>query len=246
MPRYFLELAYKGTRYSGFQIQENARTIQYEVEKALKILFKQPLQLTGSSRTDAGVHARQNYFHFDINLEIPEKELYHLNAILPPDIVVLSLVQVSPNAHCRFDAVAREYNYYIYQHKDPFKEDRAWFFPYQLSIDVLHQTAAIIPQYSDFTSFAKRNSQVNNFLCNIQYSSWQEKDGFYIYTVRANRFLRGMVRGLVGTMVKTARNKIHVEQFKQIIEAKDCTKADFTTPPQGLFLSKVIFPQKLN
>jgi tRNA pseudouridine38-40 synthase len=242
MPRYFLEVAYKGTRYSGFQIQENARTIQYEVEKALKILFSQDFQLTGSSRTDAGVHAKQNYFHFDTDLQIPEKQLYHLNAILPADIAVRNIAEVKPNAHCRFDAVAREYEYYIYQHKDPFKEDRAWFYPYQLSVPALKEVAALILQYRDFTSFAKRNSQVNNFLCAVEYSSWQEKDGFIIYTVKANRFLRGMVRGLVGTMVKTARNKITIEQFKQIIEAKDCTKADFSTPPQGLFLSKVVFP----
>lgn len=242
MPRYFIELAYKGTQYSGFQIQKNTATIQGEVEKALQTLFRKKITLTGSSRTDAGVHALQNFFHFDDDNLISEKELYHLNAILPQDIALKNIFKMGDNCHCRFDAIAREYKYYIYQNKNPFYIDRAWFYPYKLNVDLLKQSAEAILQYTDFTSFSKRNTQVNNFLCHIQYSSWEEQDDFLIYTIRANRFLRGMVRGLVGTMLRVARKKILLQEFKNVIKAKDCTLADFSTPPQGLFLVKVIYP----
>lgn len=244
MPRYFLELAYKGTQYSGFQVQENAVTIQSEVEKALQVFFRKEITLTGSSRTDAGVHALQNFFHFDDDGMIKEKELYHLNAILPQDIALKNIFKMGDDdCHCRFDAIAREYKYYIYQNKNPFYIDRAWFYPYKLNVDLLRQSAETILQYTDFTSFSKRNTQVNNFLCHIQYSRWEEQDDFLVYTTRSNRFLRGMVRGLVGTMLRVARGKISLQEFKSIIEAKDCTMADFSTPPQGLFLAKVIYPE---
>ncbi|HLZ88429.1 MAG TPA: tRNA pseudouridine synthase A, partial [Puia sp.] len=132
MPRYFLELAYKGTNYSGFQIQENASSIQQEVEKALAIFFRSNFELTGSSRTDGGVHALQNYFHFDYEGIIENRVLYNINAILPPDIVLTGIHPVAPDAHCRFDAISREYRYYIYRVKNPFLADRAWFYPYTL------------------------------------------------------------------------------------------------------------------
>jgi tRNA pseudouridine38-40 synthase len=242
MPRYFLEVAYKGTNYSGFQVQENAVTIQSEVERGLEIFFKQKIKLTGSSRTDAGVHAKQNFFHFDTELSVTESDLYHINAIIPSDIVTTKVKVVSSNAHCRFDALAREYEYFIYRSKDPFKADRGWFYPYKLNIEILQETAAMILLHNNFESFAKRNTQVNNYICSIQHSEWREKDGFLIYSVRANRFLRGMVRGLVGTMVKMARKELSHQGLHTIFEARDCSLADFTTPPQGLFLSKVIFP----
>ena len=242
MPRYFLELSYKGTQYSGFQIQENAATIQSEVEKALQTFFRKRVVLTGSSRTDAGVHALQNFFHFDDDNIITEKEMYNINSILSQDIAVKNIFKMEGDCHCRFDAVAREYKYYIYQNKNPFYVDRAWFYPYKLNIDLLHQSAETILQYTDFTSFSKRNTQVNNFLCSIQHSGWERQNDFLVYTIRANRFLRGMVRGLVGTMLRVARGKISLQEFKNIIEAKDCTQADFSTPPQGLFLMKVIYP----
>ncbi len=243
MPRYFLELAYKGTAFHGFQIQENAHTVQSAIEQAMLTLYREPISLTGSSRTDAGVHARQNFFHFDTDLLVHSKHIYNLNAILPATISIQSLKQVSDTAHCRFDAIAREYQYYIYQYKDPFMQDRGWYYPFELDIDLLQQAAIVIKEYTDFTSFAKRNAQVFTHNCNIDCSYWEKTDGaHYIYTVRANRFLRGMVRGLVGTMLKVGRKQIGIQALRNIVDSKDCTKADFSTPPQGLFLSKVIFP----
>jgi tRNA pseudouridine38-40 synthase len=243
MPRYFLELAYKGTAYHGFQIQDNAPTIQLAVEKALQTLFKVGIDLTGSSRTDAGVHALQNYFHFDTDLPIADKHLYNLNAILPDDIVIKSIKAVADTAHSRFDALAREYHYYIYQQKNPFQKDRGWYYPFALDIALLQQAADLLKQHTDFTSFAKRNAQVFTHNCTIHISEWSiAADQQYFYRVQANRFLRGMVRGLVGTMLKVGRGQLTLNDFEKIILAKDCTKADFSTPPQGLFLAKVIFP----
>ena len=239
MPRYFLEVAYKGTAYSGFQVQNNAVTIQSEVEKALHTLTRETIVLTGSSRTDAGVHALQNFFHFDTALVLHEKLLYNLNAILPGDIAAKSLRQVANDAHARFQANAREYRYYIYKEKDPFLADRAWFFPYGLNLNALNAAAKAIMEYEDFTSFSKRNTQVKTFICQIQHSEWREEGSTLVYHVKANRFLRGMVRGLVATMVKVGRGAITLDQFRQIIESKDCSKADFAAPGGGLFLVKV-------
>lgn len=240
MPRFFIEVSYKGTRYAGFQIQHNANSIQAEIEKALQIFYKQKFELTGSSRTDAGVHAFQNYFHFDTEVPVLD-DVYNLNAILPVDIVISRIFKVNENAHCRFDAVSREYHYYIYQHKNPFLLDRAYYVPYSVNIGLMQQAAKEILNHIDFTSFAKRNTQVKSFLCNIQTSEWVEETGCLIYKIKGNRFLRGMVKGLVGTMLLTGRNKLSIEEFKSIIEAKDCTKADFSVPPDGLFLYKVEF-----
>ena len=245
MSRYFLELSYRGTNYSGFQVQENAPTIQSEIENALQIFFKQRFNLTGSSRTDAGVHANQNYFHFDTQIEITQKDLYNLNAILPSDIVAKSISIVKGNAHCRFDAISREYEYFIYPSKDPFKADRAWFYPFALDISLLQEAAEALLLYNDFTSFSKRNTQVNNFNCSIAYSTWRQENDCLVYSVKANRFLRGMVRGLVGTMLKAGRKIITIDQFKEIIEAKNCSRADFTSPAHGLFLKAVNYTEQI-
>jgi tRNA pseudouridine38-40 synthase len=243
MHRYFLEVSYKGTRYAGSQIQANALTVQEELEKALHTLFREQITLTGSSRTDAGVHALQNYFHFDWPALIPEKKIYNINAILPPDIAVHRLIQVHPEAHCRFDAVWRRYEYIIYRHKDPFLHDRAWFFPYTLNREALQAAAQVIKEYEDFTTFSKRNTQAKTFLCTIMESGWTERGQCLVYRVKANRFLRGMVRGLVGTMLQVGRGKVTLDGFRKIIEAKDCTKADFSVPGHGLFLMEVAYPE---
>lgn len=240
MSRYFIELSYKGSAYSGFQIQDNANSIQAEIEKALHVFYRQRFELTGSSRTDAGVHASQNFFHFDTALIIKD-DAYNLNAILPDDIVVKRIFKVDADAHCRFDALSREYHYYIYQHKNPFLQGRAYYIPYTIDIELLQQAAKEVLDYSDFTSFSKRNTQVNSFICNIYASEWIREGDCLVYKIKANRFLRGMVKGLVATMLLTGKKKITLEEFKSIIEAKDCTKADFSVPPDGLFLSKVEF-----
>lgn len=248
MPRYFLELSYKGTKYSGFQVQRHTVTIQSEVERALNILFssaignKPGFELTGSSRTDAGVHALQNYFHFDADMEISSQRLYNLNAILPKDIVAKRIIPVKADAHCRFDAISRVYKYYVYQEKSPFLDDRAFYYPFKLDQDVLQKAADLLKGYTNFASFSKRNTQVKTFECKIIRSEWNYENGCFVYNVEANRFLRGMVRGLVGTMLKVARSSWSLTDFTSIIEAKDCTKADFSTPPHGLFLAAVKYP----
>lgn len=247
MPRYFIELSYKGTQYSGFQRQDNANSIQAEVEKALSTYFRQSFELTGSSRTDAGVHALQNYFHVDTELDpqLMSAAVYHLNAILPAGITVPSIRQVKEDVHCRFDAEYRLYQYRIYRQKNPFLQDTAYFFPYRLNMDILHQCAAELPKHTDFESFSKRNSQVFTYNCTILRSEWKETDDLLIYTVQANRFLRGMVKGLVGTMLKMAAKNHPVSAFTGIIEGKDCSKADFTPPSHGLFLCEVGFPSSI-
>lgn len=245
MSRYFLEVSYKGTNYAGFQAQPNAVTIQSEIEKAFNILFQLPspsgegLGVRCSSRTDAGVHALQNFFHFNWHEEFKPEAIYNLNAILPADIVIKSIKQVTDDANSRFDALSRLYNYRIYSSKNPFLKDTAYFFPYPLDLDKLNEAAEILKTYTDFTSFSKRNTQVKTFNCKIIESRWIQKDELLIYEVRANRFLRGMVRALTATMLKVGRAKISIEEFKNIIEAKDCTRAWFDTPAHGLFLMEV-------
>ena len=240
--RYFLEVSYRGSHYSGFQSQKNANTIQTEVEKAFKVLLKEEIQLTGSSRTDTGVHALQNYFHFDTKSELSSQLLYNLNAILPGDIAARNLHKVKDEAHCRFDATAREYKYYIYQKKNPFLEDNAYYYPYTMDLELMQKAATIIKEYSDFTSFSKRNTQVKSFTCDVQESHWTIEGECFVYHVKANRFLRGMVRALVATMLKVSRNKTNLDNFRTIIESQDCTLADFSAPPNGLFLVRITFP----
>ncbi len=243
MPRYFIELSYKGTNYSGFQSQQNTdHTIQAELEKAFKILHKSEISLVGSSRTDAGVHALQNYFHFDFDADIHPQFVYKTNAILPADIVVKKIIPVSADAHCRFDALSREYKYFIYARKNPFLQDRAYFFPYKLDIEKLKDAAETVKEYTDFTSFSKRNTQVKTFECRMIESEWLFENNCLVYRVKANRFLRGMVRALTATMLKIGRNKTPLTEFKSIIEARDCTLASFAVPAQGLFLIDVAYP----
>jgi tRNA pseudouridine38-40 synthase len=245
MARYFIEVAYKGTAYSGFQIQQNANTIQAEVEKALHIYYRQVFELTGSSRTDAGVHAQQNYFHFDtaliIDIHAAEKAIYHLNAILPIDIVVKSLKQVAENAHCRFNALSRSYEYSISQIKNPFAIDNAYHFPYSLDITALNTAASLLLTYSNFQSFSKKNTQVVTYDCTLSKSIWIQQNDLLQYQVTGNRFLRGMVRGLVGTMLHVGRGKYSLEKFKSIIENKNNVDVDFSAPAKGLVLKEVAF-----
>ena len=267
--RYFLEVSYKGTNYSGFQSQKNANTIQAEVEKALTIIFRIPasslkeqndipsstrsgeenppengggVKLFGSSRTDAGVHAAQNYFHFDYDGEINPRLLYKVNSILPLDIVVQKFIPVREAAHCRFDAINREYKYFIYGHKDPFLNDRAFYFPYKIDVGLMQKASEIIKEYNDFTSFSKRKTQVKTFTSIINQSEWVREGGCLVYRVKANRFLRGMVRALTATMLQIGRGKLSLDDFRKIIEARDCTLASFAVPAHGLFLVTVEFP----
>jgi tRNA pseudouridine38-40 synthase len=240
MPRYFIEVAYRGTNYSGFQVQQNANSIQAEIEKAMKVYYRDEYTLTGSSRTDAGVHALQNYFHFDSRSEVKDAS-YQLNAILPDDIVIKRIYPVDEEAHCRFDAKSREYRYYLYEKKDPFIEDRAYYYPYTLDTDLMQQAAKEIMEHHDFTSFSKRNTQVKTFDCDIKKSEWYRDGEMWVYNVIGNRFLRGMVKGLVGTMLQVGRGKLSLSEFREVIISRDCTKADFSVHSHGLFLVAVSF-----
>ncbi len=243
MARYFLEVAYMGERYSGFQVQENARTVQAEIDRAAGLLMREPVVTTGSSRTDAGVHAQQNFLHFDTLLPLHPQFVYKMNAILPPDIVLKGVYPVHEEAHSRFLATGRAYEYTLYKFKDPFLRDRGYYFPYRMDMEALHAAAGIIKEYRDFSTFSKRNTQVKTFNCTIGESFWTESEGRIVYNVSANRFLRGMVRGLVGTMLRVGRGKLTLEEFRAVIESKDCTMADFAVPPQGLCLMRVMYPE---
>jgi tRNA pseudouridine38-40 synthase len=220
--------------------------VQAEIEKALHVIYRKKPGLTGSSRTDAGVHALQNYFHFDFEGVIDPKTIYNLNAILPRDIVIRGIYPVDGDAHCRFDAVSREYRYYLYGKKDPFLDDRAYFYPYTLNKSHLEEAAALVGQFTDFTSFSKRNTQVKTFLCAIRESRWFVENDRLVYQVTANRFLRGMVRGLVGTMLQVGRGKLTVAQFGDILRNRDNRLADFSVPGHGLFLFRVFFTDSLS
>ncbi len=243
MTRYFIEVAYLGTNYSGFQIQKNAISIQSEVENALNIFLHKKINLTGSSRTDAGVNALSNFFHFDTELFIGDQHLYNLNSLLPKDIVVKKIFSVASNAHARFDALSRQYKYYISQHKNPFLNETSYFYPYKLDIMQMQEAANIIIGISDFTSFSKKKTQVKTNICKIIHSQWSHDfdKNCIVYTVEANRFLRGMVKALVSTMLLVGRKRLSLHDFTEIIESRNSAKANFSAPSKGLFLCKVLY-----
>jgi tRNA pseudouridine38-40 synthase len=245
MPTYFLALAYKGTRFAGFQIQDNAITIQGQVERAMATYLRENVQLTGSSRTDAGVHANRNFFHFSIDRILKDEFVYHVNAILPPDIAITGIYAVPDGSHSRFDAIGRRYKYHIYNSKNPFLNDRSWYYPYPMDLADLNQAASYLLGLHDFTSFAKRRTQVYTHLCTISVCQWHETADGWVFTVEGNRFLRGMVRALVGTMVKVGRQKISFESFQNVLLSKDSAMADFSAPGHGLFLDDVIYPSEI-
>jgi tRNA pseudouridine38-40 synthase len=242
MKRYFIELSYDGTGFGGFQIQSNTVTIQGVLEDALAIIYRQPIELTGASRTDAGVHALQNFFHFDTEVLIEPKHLYNLNSILPNSVVVHAIYKVPNDAHARFDAVKRSYIYRIHKAKNPFLEGRSWLYPYPTSTKVLQEAAAALLLYTDFESFSKKSTSVNTFECNISKALWVEEEQNLSFHIDANRFLRGMIRGLVGTMLQVGRGQLTMEQWHEIIRSKDAQRVDFSTPAHGLYLSGIKYP----
>ena len=267
MKRIVLGVQYDGSPWRGWQTQPGGGTVQDTLEAALKKFTLTDIATTCAGRTDAGVHALQNYFHFDtvqllkankngkkrqdskehfheISIGL-EEAVYNLNAILPRDIVIKRIYRVEDDAHCRFDAISREYKYFIYQKKDPFLEGRAYYFPYKLNLENLNKAAAMISQYQDFTSFSKKNTQVNNFICKMIISEWIIENNILVYNVKANRFLRGMVKGLVTTMLRVGTGKISSEEFDTILESRDCSKADFSAPSHGLFLVGVEYKDGL-
>lgn len=247
--RYLLEVAYKGTRYSGFQRQDNAQTIQSELERALEVFFRRVFDLTGSSRTDAGVHAQQNYFHVDvegISLEEMRMSVYGVNAILPEDIVWKRVWGVDDQFHARFDAEYREYVYTVYQSKDPFLLGGGYYFPFRLEEGLLSAAAGMLVAERDYCMFSKKHTQVKNHICRIEKSEWEMNGSVLRYRVRGNRFLRGMVRGLVGTMLRVGRGKMNMTEWNQLLEMKQgIVGVDFSAPAMGLTLVEVSYGTKL-
>lgn len=245
MPRYFIEIAYKGTHFKGFQIQQNAASIQGEINKALLIILKQDIATTTSSRTDAGVHALQNFLHFDTEIDLPSSLVYNLNSIIHEDIVVVKIHAVADAAHARFDASSREYAYHIIHNKNPFLRESAYYMPLSLDISLMQEAAQILVRHTNYESFCKRNTDVKTFECSISSSYLEQNEQELIYHVKSNRFLRGMVRAIVGTLILVGRKKISVTEFEEILLSKNCNNADFSAPAHGLFLEKVHYPPSI-
>lgn len=241
MGRYFIEVAYKGTAYSGFQVQENAITIQAEVEKAFYTIHRTPVQLTGSSRTDAGVHALQNYFHFDYHEPVHPQAVYKLNAILPSDIVVKNIYPMPSEAHSRFDALSRAYIYRIHRFKNPFLQSASLFYPYKLNIELMQEASSYLLSQQNYFAFSKTNTQVNNFNCTIFQSEWVLTEDELVYHIEANRFLRGMVRLLTATLLKVGREKIALNHLLNMFQKSQ--KAGYSVPAHGLYLKTVTYPK---
>lgn len=244
MARYFLEVRYDGLAFHGSQVQGETPTVQLAINKALSTLLRTEIASFGASRTDESVHALCNFYHFDTEQELTANFVYKMNAILQPQIAVNKMYLANdPELNCRFAATSRQYRYRLYRHKDPFKYQRAYFFPYHIDRQLLNEAAAILPEYTHFESFSKRNTQSRTFICTLTDSHWEEHSDELHYIVRGNRFLRGMVRGLVGTQLQVARGKMSITEFRQVIEAKDCTLADFSVPGFGLYLEDISYPE---
>ena len=236
--RFFITLSYDGTRYHGWQIQPNGDSIQQRLQEALSTLLRQPVEVVGAGRTDTGVHARMMVAHFDWPEEIDGKQLtYKLNKLLPQDIAVQGVQQVEEDMHARFSATSRTYHYYINTYKDPFLQAYSWQIPFTLDFDKMNEAAKVLLEYEDFTSFSKVNTDTKTNLCNIKEAYWKEvAPNQWRFTITANRFLRNMVRAIVGTLVEVGRGRINIEEMRQIIEAKDRCSAGESVPGKALFL----------
>jgi tRNA pseudouridine38-40 synthase len=244
--RYFIELAYDGTDFNGWQHQTNAeRTVQDEVDKALSTILNQNIRTTGSSRTDTGVHAEQSFAHFDTEAEINDEIIRNLNFVLPNDVALKKIIRVKPTAHVRFDAIARYYEYYISYEKNPFVNRFSCYYPYaKLDTDKLNEAAEIFKQHKNFRAFSKKHTNVVTYECTLYQVVWEWDDEkkLLVFKVKANRFLRGMVRALVQTSIRFARGKLNKKQLLQLLQSGDAHKTDFSAPANGLVLKAVIFP----
>jgi tRNA pseudouridine38-40 synthase len=267
--RYFIEFAYKGTNYHGWQQQPNANTVQAELDRVLAVVFKQPIVTIGAGRTDTGVHARQMYAHFDAYIpsagfrfavrrgeksdipELPvsddisiqtEKLIYSMNMMLPPDIAVKSLLVVAPDAHARFNATQRSYEYHIHFEKDPFIKEFAHYVHPIPDIKAMNAAAKLLLEYIDYTCFMKSMAQTNTNNCTVTRAEWLEVPGGMVFHVSANRFLRNMVRAMVGTLLQVGHGKLTVEGFRQVIESKSRCEAGVSVPACGLYLTSIVYP----
>jgi len=244
--RYFIQLQYKGTDYHGWQKQPNATTVQECLEKALSTYLRTNISITGSGRTDSGVHAHIQVAHFDYTPNLDEREtVYRLNALLPHDIVVNRLYAVSEDAHARFSPEARAYQYFLSDKRTPFREGLYYYFSKKLDFEVMNQAAKLLYRFRDFESFSKVHTDVHTFHCNITEAYWREENETAIFYIKADRFLRGMVRTIVGTLIDVGLHKIDCHDFENIILQKNRKKAGRAVPAEGLFLWEVNYPPEV-
>lgn len=248
MPRYFLHLAYNGADYHGWQSQPNAITVQETVEKALSRVLRRQVAIVGAGRTDTGVNARSMYAHFDVDNEIadPQRLISALNSLVGRDIAIYGIRRVADDAHARFDAVARTYKYFVTTRKSPFDYRFAWNPPYRLDVDAMNAAAARLADYIDFTSFSKLHTDVATNNCRIYEARWTAESDRLTFTIKADRFLRNMVRAIVGTLVDVGRGKTSVDEFCRIIERKDRCAAGASVPGNALFLWQVDYPYEVD
>lgn len=245
--RYFLDLSFNGKNYHGWQIQPDAISVQEVVERTLSVYFRTEIKVTAAGRTDTGVHASQMIAHFDLETKIDsvEETIFRLNSFLPKDIAIEDLYEVRDEAHARFDATEREYQYGIVLNKDPFRIDVAHQIFHVPDVGKMNKAAELLLGYKDFQCFSRSNTDVKTYYCDIKLARWEFEDNFLTFTIRADRFLRNMVRAIVGTLLDVGNDKISISQFEEIIKSKDRTRAGASAPAQGLFLTRVTYPETI-
>jgi tRNA pseudouridine38-40 synthase len=239
--RYLIELSYQGTNYQGWQIQPNGMTVQEVLNNALSVLLRQPIETMGCGRTDTGVHAKQYFAHFDTSVVLPDSIIKNLNGILPYDIAIHDIVAISDDFNARFNAKSRTYEYHIIFDKNPFLHNAAvrWYHP--LDLDKMNEGALLLLGEQDFSCFSKTNTDVKHYVCNVMHAEWYFKDHILVFEVTANRFLRNMVRAMVGTLTLLGENKITIDKFKEILESKDRRLAGVSVPAHGLYLTEIVY-----
>lgn len=242
--RFFLEFSYDGGNYHGWQIQQNAHSVQEEIEKALSVIFQEETPVVGAGRTDTGVHAEQMFVHVDLDL-IPENFLWRINCILPKDIALHKFLPVKDSAHARFDAISRRYKYIISREKNVFMQNRSYYLHKDLDVKAMNTAASSMLGEQDFSCFSKAHTQTHTNLCEITEAEWEEEGDLLVFYITANRFLRNMVRAIVGTLLEIGEGRIPPEGINEIIASKDRSKAGFSVPAQGLYLSSIKYPPTL-
>ena len=241
--RFFIEFSYNGKNYHGWQKQPNAITVQEVLNISLSTLLRTKIDTMGAGRTDAGVHASQMYAHFEFDKGMPDDIVFKLNSILPDDIAVENVFEVQKNAHARFDAVSRNYEYRISIKKNVFNIDSAFAFIKPLDVEKMNKACKILLEYSDFQCFSKSNTDVKTYNCNISKACWKTKGDELIFEIKADRFLRNMVRAIVGTMIEIGSSKISENDLHNIIKSKDRSRAGFSVPAHGLYLTEIAYPE---
>ena len=240
--RYFIKFSYNGTNYHGWQTQPNAVTVQETLTKAMTTVLNTPIELMGAGRTDTGVHAKIMYAHFDSFNSIDSGSIVHkLNSFLPKDIAVIEIISLHDTAHARFDATKRTYEYHIHTFKNPFLTDLSWYCASKLDVAAMNEAAKLLLTHTDFECFSKVNTDVNTFDCKVTFAQWSKEENKLIFTISADRFLRNMVRAIVGTLINVGLHKITIENFQSILESKNRSEAGFSVPAHGLYLTEIVY-----